>query len=165
MKGASNRKRNRQVSTSYNNRGNQNKLLHTIRTTRAGDLNRTNKMFLDDSQKNLAMASGQTLHLSTPKSDLNFDLVDNSLGTIQYTNPVVNQSRLVLSHRNMMVRTNVGQFIKDHGLGKRRVHGKVKGRESRTTALDTINPLSETGSSLKKGMVLSPTGQTKATKP
>ena len=46
---ASTRARNRQVSTSWGNYGHQNKLFKTIQSTRAGDLARTKKMFLNDS--------------------------------------------------------------------------------------------------------------------
>ena len=46
-----------------------------------------------------------------------------------------------------MIRTNVGKFIKDHGLGQR--HYKVKSKDCITspTALTTLNPVSENGSS------------------
>ena len=54
--------------------------------------------------------------MPVPKSD-NSDLNENSLKKL-HTSPVVNQKRLIQSHRPLE-RKNVAQYIKDHALGRR----------------------------------------------
>lgn len=122
-------------------------------TTKAGDLRLShhNKL-LEKSKGNFDAASGSTL-LNSPKSDdgeIYESPVKNGV-TQQHSTPVVNQNRLVSSHRNSM-RNNVAQFIQDHSIGKRIGQGRAigqnnnRGEASQTTGVETMNPHSDIAS-------------------
>ena len=53
--------------------------------------------------------------------------------TTQHITPIINQKKIVASHRNIM-KDNVKKFIKDHNLGQRHFGRDVA---SHTTAMDS----------------------------
>ena len=121
--------RRRGVSTSYGNRRPKQFATLTNVPTIAGP-----KMaplsFAVTSNNNFHVASGNTVFLSSPVSDegisseLNLNTGNRSAPgqnnklTVQHTNPVVGQTKLLASHKNSM-KNNVAKFVKDHNLGAR----------------------------------------------
>ena len=142
----------RVISTSQVGRKRPTKGLITTKTAKndgLGLISPNNKLLIEQGKTIDDRESNQTL-LDSPKSDIQceFDSPKRK-ANIHHTTPDLVQERISQSHQNMRFH-NVAKFIKDNSLGKRAglkaAICQNRDELSRTTALETMSPMSDIAS-------------------